>query len=145
MNSIDTTKIVLETIYEGRHGSLSYKADSHTLLCSLHAGYVPMAEFRILLEKAGIAIKEKTITKFIFDKRKLTVFHQPSMEWYHIYWKEEMYRFGLTSHRKLIPDDALFKESIDIGRRKILKENPSFDYSKYDIIYCKTLEEAFRQ
>jgi hypothetical protein len=67
------------------------------------------------------------------------------MEWYHIYWKEEMYRFGLTSHRKLIPDDALFKESIDIGRRKILKENPSFDYSKYDIIYCKTLEEGFRR
>lgn len=144
MNNTFTTinNVVFNLAYESRHGRISCNEESKTVICTLLSSYVPMAEFRNLLDQVSILVKEKQIAKFILDKRKLTIFHQPSMEWYHVYWKEEMYGYGLKSHRKLIPDDHLFAESIQIGRRKIKQENPDFDFNKYDIVYCKTLEEA---
>jgi uncharacterized protein YqfB (UPF0267 family) len=56
-----------------------------------------------------------------------------------------MYRYGLRSHRKLLPEDKMFERNVMAGRRKIMRDNPEFDFDKYDIVYCKTLEEALEK
>ena len=104
-----------------------------------------MNDFKELFNKIAILVKQEKITKFIFDKRRLTTFHQPSMEWYHLIWKEDMYKTGLKKHRKLLPNDKLFEQSVITGRKKIARENPDFNFDKFEIIYCKSLEEAIEK
>lgn len=111
-------------------------------ICTVTAAYIPMAEFEKLLKTTGELIKRERLTKFIFDKRNLTAFHMPSMEWYHLNWKEDMYQFGLVSHRKLLPDDKMFERNVTEGRKRIMRENPWYDFNKYDIVYCQTMAEA---
>jgi hypothetical protein len=104
-----------------------------------------MNDFKELFNKISVLVKQEKITKFIFDKRKLTTFHQPSMEWYHLNWKEDMYKIGLKKHRKLLPNDKLFEQSVITGRKKISRDNPDFNFDKFEIIYCNTLEEAIEK
>ena len=70
------------------------------------------------------------------------VFHQPSMEWYFVEWKEKMYNHGLKTHRKILPKDAVFRQSVKIGRDKINREYPQGKFHKMDIQYFETLDEA---
>jgi hypothetical protein len=49
---------------------------------------------------------------------------------------------NFRTYRKILPEDPLFEESVKIGKEKIIRENPSFDLSQYDILYCKSLKEA---
>lgn len=133
---------LMEEYYLSKYATLSVIKSRRIAVCTVLAAFIPKAEFEKLLNEAGEIIKQEELTKFIIDKRKLTAFHQPSMEWYHLVWKEEMYRYGLQSHRKLLPDDKLFELNVINGRKKIMREHPEFDFGKYDIVYCKTLEEA---
>jgi hypothetical protein len=87
-------------------------------------------------------VKEKKITKLIFDKRKLTVFHQPSMEWYFVEWKEKMFDLGLKTHRKILPQDEIFRQSVKIGREKIKSIHPNGKYTLMDIQYSENLQDA---
>lgn len=104
--------------------------------------YIPIEEFREVFQSIGELVKEQGINKLVFDKRKLKVFHQPSMEWYFTEWKEEMYALGLKTHRKILPNDTIFKESVRIGRLKIYSENPNHKFHQMDIQYADSLEEA---
>lgn len=125
-----------------KHAKIAYIDGSNVAIIEALSNYIPIEDFKKIFEKAGELVKEKKIEKLVFDKRKLTVFHQPSMEWYFIEWKEEMYRFGLTKHRKLLPQDKVFRESVRIGREKIKEENPQLSVSKMDIQYKESLKEA---
>ena len=78
----------------------------------------------------------------VFDKRALKVFHQPSMVWYFVEWKEEMYSKGLTKHRKILPRDPVFRECVKLGRENLSKENPSAKYHELDIQYKNSIQEA---
>lgn len=129
----------------GKHATISTVEAMPIAICTVTAAYIPKAEFEKLLHIAGELIQQEGITKFIFDKRELTAFHQPSMEWYHLVWKEDMYKAGLRSHRKLLPDDKIFQRNVAEGRKRIARENPWYDFDKYDIVYCRTLEEAIEK
>lgn len=67
------------------------------------SSYIPIDQFKEIFNFIGDLVKSDKITKLIFDKRKLSVFHQPSMEWYFVEWKEEMFAHGLITHRKNSP------------------------------------------
>lgn len=136
---------LLQNRMVGKHATISTIESMPVAVCTVTAAYIPKAEFEILLMTAGELIQEERITKFIFDKRRLTAFHLPSMEWYHLVWKPQMYQFGLSSHRKLLPEDKQFEKYVLEGRKKIARENPWFDFEKYDIKYCRTLEEAIER
>jgi hypothetical protein len=129
-------------IHANKYASVSFISASKIAICTVNAAYIPMTDFKELFGKISELIKKEKITKFIFDKRKMTTFHQPSMEWYHLNWKEEMYSVGLKSHRKLLPNDKLFEQSVITGRKKIARENPDFNFEKFDIQYCYSIEEA---
>jgi hypothetical protein len=130
------------THYSGKYATVSFIRSGNTAICTTHAAYIPMAEFEKVLTITGELIRREKLSKFIFDKRSLSAFHQPSMEWYHLVWKKEMYQYGLRSHRKLLPDDKLFERHVLNGRKKIMTEHPDFDFDRYDIIYCQSMEEA---
>jgi hypothetical protein len=139
---------ISQVLLENRYAKV-YQLDEnpHALVCEILVSYVPEQSFRELFAQIGEFVKKSkdVIQKFIFDKSKLTTFHQASMVWYHVEWKPEMLKYGLCSYRKILPADTLFKKSVEIGRNKIAQEHPSFEWDKYDIQYCESIEEALEK
>lgn len=107
--------------------------------------YIPINEFKKIFTKAAEVVQERGIQKVIFDKRKLEVFHQPSMEWYFTSWKESLLDHGMNTHRKLLPNDFTFRQSVKIGRMKIHEKYPELRTAQMDIRYTEDLEEAINQ
>jgi hypothetical protein len=118
--------------------------NSHPEIAIVEAvsSYIPIEQFKEIFNAIGSLVKEKKITKLIFDKRKLTVFHQPSMEWYFVEWKEKMFDLGLKTHRKILPQDEIFRQSVKIGREKIKSIHPNGKYTLMDIQYSENLQDA---
>ncbi len=116
--------------------------DKGILICTCNVRGMDGQEFKDAFQEIGQMVREHGIKKLIFDKRSLRVFHRDSMEWYHVHWKREMAKYGLRVYRKLLPDDDIFRMSVDIGKRKILVRHPSFKFADYDIRYCNSIEEA---
>jgi len=130
-----------QVFIDNRFAKVWVLANEKTLICVLKTEYVPMDNFQELFKEIGQLVKQHLIQKMIFDKRSLKIFHQPSMTWYHTVWKEEMYKLGLKTYRKILPIDTLFRKSVEIGKDKISRENPWFDFNKYDIQYGESIEE----
>ncbi|MDN4165330.1 hypothetical protein QWY31_07445 [Cytophagales bacterium LB-30] len=136
------TKIQLENFATFKHATITFNKELAVAVITATNTYIPMDEFKnIFLEAEKLILKEK-ITKLVFDKRALKIFHQPSMEWYFIEWKDKMYNFGLTKHRKLLPNDKIFRESVKIGREKIMREHPNLNIQRLDIQYFEHFEDA---
>ena len=106
------------------------------------ANYIPLERFKEIFQFVGDLAEKNALTKLIFDKRQLSVFHQPSMEWYFVEWKEKMFDVGLKTHRKILPLDDVFRQCVRIGRDKIDKAYPSKKFHQMDIKYASTMEEA---
>ena len=121
--------------------------EGQTDICIVTAvsGYIPIEDFKETFEYIGILVQNEGVRKLIFDKRKLKVFHQPSMEWYFVEWKEKMYEFGLKTHRKILPEDEVFRTSVKIGRQKISTNYPDSKYTQMDIQYVESIEEAIEK
>ncbi len=127
---------------EGKHAKVSIVDGKPIAVVQATNSYIPIEEFKEIFRSVGEIVQEKKITKLIFDKRSLTVFHQPSMEWYFTEWKEDMFHKGLRVHRKILPDNKVFKQSVKIGREKIKEENPKLKFNEMDIQYKDTLQDA---
>lgn len=141
---METLALILER--EFKHAKIQSVADAPGIvIVEATSTYIPIDEFKLIFNTVGDRMKQSPIRKLIFDKRKLAVFHQPSMEWYFVEWKEQMFDLGLTVHRKILPNDAVFRQSVKIGRNKIKEIFPQGKYNLMDIQYAETLEEAIRQ
>lgn len=130
---------------EFKHAKVSYIPNKRIGIITATTEYIPIEEFKKIFHATEEIIRSEQIEKLIFDKRALKVFHQPSMEWYFIEWKEKMFNLGLKKHRKILPDDKIFRESVKIGRQKILSENPSLKVNEMEILYFESLEEAIEK
>lgn len=129
-----------------RNAIVSIVEDKPTIaIVEATSTYIPIEQFKEVFNFIGDLIKQEKINKLIFDKRKLAVFHQPSMEWYFVEWKEKMFNEGLTVHRKILPKDEIFRQSVKIGREKINKMFPKGKFHQLDIGYAETLEEAINK
>lgn len=117
----------------------------HIAIITATEQYIPIDEFKKAFNHIGQLVQSDHITKLVFDKRKLTVFHQPSMEWYFSVWKDEMYELGLRIHRKILPNDNIFKQSVSIGRKTIEERYPEGKFRLMDIQYASSIEEAINQ
>lgn len=128
---------------EFKHASIYLLTDHpDTAVVEATANYIPLDQFKEIFNFIGELTATKKIKKLIFDKRKLSVFHQPSMEWYFVEWKEKMFEAGLKTHRKILPKDDVFRQSVRIGRDKINKAFPDKKFHQMDIQYAETMEEA---
>jgi hypothetical protein len=129
-------------IYSGEFARVFHLPARYTAICVLTATYVPIADFKLLFYTIAEDIKRYQITRFIFDKRALRTFHQPSMEWYFVHWKQEMYKHNLTTYRKLLPQDKWFEQAVMIGKAKILSSYPDTIIPQLDIRYCQSIQQA---
>lgn len=129
-------------IVTSKHAHIYYIIDKQTVVLKLLVAYIPFENFKEAMQQVEAFLEQNPVKKMILDKSSLRIFHQPSMEWYHVVWKEAMYDKGLSVYRKILPDDKLFEESVKIGRERIIKENPEFNIHKFNIRYCKSLKEA---
>lgn len=133
----------IKTIQTFKHAEISIVENQPNIaIVEALSTYIPIDQFKEVFEIVGKLVKERKITKLIFDKRKLTVFHQPSMEWYFVEWKDQMFDLGLKTHRKILPENDVFKQSVKIGREKIKNIHPNGKYNLMDIQYSNSLEEA---
>ncbi|MDX1627126.1 MAG: hypothetical protein R3345_00420 [Fulvivirga sp.] len=107
--------------------------------------YITIEEFKKIFNKIGEIVVKKGIKKLVFDKRALNVFHQPSMEWYFVEWKEKMFDLGLKTHRKILPEDDVFRQSVKIGRDQINKKYPEGKFHEMDIQYFENLADAIEK
>ncbi|MBD0256167.1 MAG: hypothetical protein ICV83_10650 [Cytophagales bacterium] len=135
----------LHPVLVQRHGAVYYDPDHHAVLLQAQRTYLPYEHFLHFLQTIEQLADRQPVVVMVFDKSSLKIFHQPSMEWYHVVWKENMYRKGLRTYRKVLPADPLFKESVRIGRERIERENPGFQLSKFDIRYASSLQEAWAE
>ncbi|MEO8762236.1 MAG: hypothetical protein ABI388_11880, partial [Bacteroidia bacterium] len=78
-----------EILIEKEYGKVFLLPDNHTMVCELTKEYVPIDDFMEIFTATVPHIEKHAVTKFVFDKQNLRVFHQPSMEWYFIHWKKE--------------------------------------------------------
>ena len=128
---------------EFKHANILRVAERNgVMIVEATTTYIPIEEFKAIFNYIGESAAKENVTKLIFDKRKLTVFHQPSMEWYFVEWKEKMFDLGLKTHRKILPQDEIFKQSVKIGREKIKSIFPNGKFLLMDIQYADTIEDA---
>jgi hypothetical protein len=99
-------------------------------------------DFKEAFLEIGVLIKSGGFEKFIFDKRALRAFHQPTMEWYFIHWKKEMLGYGVKTHRKILPEEKWFEKMVQLAKAQILADHPDHIIDQLDIAYCDTLEAA---
>lgn len=104
--------------------------------------YIPLLMFQIIFAAVEDIAQKGAFTTVVFDKRKLMVFHQPSMEWYFLEWKGGMTAYGVTRHRKLLPKDAAFREAARLGREALYQNHPDNKFQQLDIRYAESLKEA---
>lgn len=119
-----------------------YVAEHKAIVCVAKKEFIVRADFEALFVAVGEAAKKHLAEKIVFDKRNMHVFDQSAMTWYYTQWKPKLLKeIGLKKHRKLLPEDKLFRKSVAIGREKIAREH-DFDFSRFDIRYYESLEEA---
>lgn len=115
------------------------------LICELTQPYVAIEDFQEIFQAAVPLVRQYGIRKFIFDKQHLRIFHQPSMEWYFVHWKKELYELGLSSHRKILPaGQPFFASAVEAGKAKIMAEYKDNIIHLLDIQYKDTIEAAIR-
>ncbi|WP_224997953.1 hypothetical protein [Cesiribacter sp. SM1] len=133
----------LQQVFSNDYVAVYTDASKRVLVCQTLASYIPIHTFKAsFLQCSGLIAKEG-IERFIFDKRSLRAFHQPSMEWYFVNWKQEMYHeHGLRIHRKILPQEQWFQKCVEAGRHEIEQRHPENIFSKLDITYTGSIAEA---
>lgn len=140
VNIIETNNF--ELIFEERDARVFASQEKGIVICELLSDYVPIDNFKNIFLRISEIVKQGGFTKFIFDKRSLRAFHQPSMEWYFLHWKNEMLEYGLQKHRKILPAEKWFEKMVMIAKEQIMKNNPDNIIELLDISYCDSIEEA---
>ncbi|WP_288369306.1 hypothetical protein [uncultured Algoriphagus sp.] len=131
-----------ELAFEQKYVRVLISPELKIVICELLADYIPIEDFKEAFYQIGEIVKAGNYEKFIFDKRSLRAFHQPTMEWYFIYWKKEMLEYGVKTHRKILPDEKWFEKMVQIAKAQILQNYPDNIIDQLDIKYCDTIEEA---
>ncbi|MCD9018912.1 hypothetical protein [Parachryseolinea silvisoli] len=115
-----------------------------TVVVRAMSTYIPLMVFQIIFQKVVEMdqVREGQVTTVVFDKRKLMVYHQPSMEWYFLTWKATMLTYGVTRHRKLLPVYAAFRTAAGLGKEALFRDHPAAAFQRLDIGYVESLREA---
>jgi len=144
MNETAFSPVILDfkLAFEQRYVKVWVNSARKTIICELLTDYVPIEDFKEAFGEIGKLVEAGDFEKFIFDKRALRAFHQPTMEWYFIHWKKEMLGYGVKTHRKILPAEKWFEKMVHIAKAQILTQYPDNIINQLDIAYCDTVEEA---
>ena len=118
---------------------------SATALVVTTVNFIPMEPFKATFEKVSEAIEAHNLRRIVFDKRSLTIFHQPSMEWYYTIWKTMLCKEkGVKAHGKILPKDDPFRQSVHNARKKILHDKGSPELQLINITYFENFQELMK-
>lgn len=131
-----------ELLFEVRDARVYANHKKGMIICELMTDYIPIDDFKEVFNEISRIVENGKFEKFIFDKRSLRAFHQPTMEWYFLHWKNKMLEFGLSKHRKILPEEKWFEKMVMIAKDQIIKNNPDNIIHLLDIKYCESIEEA---
>lgn len=131
--------------FRSKYAECYSNKDKKMIVCILTGEYVPINEFRNVFNELLKEIRNSKYTRFIFDKRSLRTFHQPSMEWYYLDWKTRAFEYGLKEHRKILPDLKWFVKAVEIAKRDLEEKLPEKVRIELDISYCNSLSEAINE
>jgi hypothetical protein len=139
-NIIEENNFKLE--FDFRYAKVYANSEKGMIICELLTDYIPIDDFIYTFNQISTIVEDGKFEKFIFDKRSLRAFHQPSMEWYFLNWKNKMLELGIKKHRKILPEEKWFEKMVMIAKEQILKNNPDNIIDLLDIKYCDSIEEA---
>ena len=131
-----------ELMFEIKYARVYANQENGMIICELLTDYIPIDDFKEVFSEISKIVENGKFEKFIFDKRSLRAFHQPSMEWYFLNWKNKMLELGLSKHRKILPEEKWFEKMVMIAKEQIMKNNPDNIIHLLDIKYCNSIEEA---
>lgn len=139
-NAIDTNNFDL--VIDERYAKVYANREKGMIICELLTDYVPIEDFKLVFHQITDIARSGKYIKFIFDKRALRAFHQPTMEWYFLDWKKEVLQLGINQHRKILPPEKWFEKMVMIAKEQIIQNNPDNIIHLLDIKYCDSIEEA---
>jgi len=144
MKQLTNETIDLSLTEYGGNGSirLYYEPTRKIGIAEAVAPYVSMDEFMEAFKLSTGMIKEFGLTSFVFDKRSLRAFHQPSMEWYFVQWKPQIKKLGLKKHFKILPNEDWFRKCVEAGRQDIIEAYGSEFLDGFTIIYTNSIKQA---
>lgn len=128
--------------FDNEYGTLFYNEEIRTVIVEAKAEYIPIEHFLDLFKNCSKIIEKNVVSHLIFDKRNLRTFHQPSMEWYYVEWKQDMLQYGLKSYFKILPDEPWFQKCVEAGKAQIFEDYPEIKFDDYKITYVSDLEQA---
>jgi hypothetical protein len=131
-----------ELVSENSYAQLYWIPQHNALACVMLQEYIPFSVFQETFIQAGEIACMRKAQRFIFDKRSLRAFHQPSMEWYFLHWKRQMLCLGLRTHRKILPTGNWFDLAVKTCREELEKCPQAVFLQNLDIQYRQNLTEA---
>jgi len=134
-----------QPVYEGSYASAYYNGDLGMILCVATEEYIPIEDFKAIFMRMSEILEEFPAKHLVFDKRKLTTFHQPSMEWYFAVWKPQVKPKGLSSHYKLLPDADWFAKAVEAGKNEIYEKYGTALLEGITVNYRDTLEDVIEE
>jgi hypothetical protein len=132
-------------LFENEYLTFEKVKNSHSGLVTTKKDYVPIEKFKTGFLEIAKQAKSNFLKSIIFDKRNLSVFHQPSMEWYYTSWKKELAAANISRHYKILPPLPWFAKSVEAGLSEIKAKHPTFDFSIFTVTYVDSPEEAIEK
>ncbi|MGZ3866136.1 MAG: hypothetical protein ACXVC6_03080 [Bacteroidia bacterium] len=142
---MDIAGFKFEEKFNNNFASLRVSPELNFAVCTAVQEYIPIEHFKRTFELISQEVEMNKIHFFLFDKRALRTFHQPSMEWYFSVWKPAMREKGLKDHFKILPDMEWFVKAVEAGKHEIFQKFGKEVISGISVTYVNTLEEAIEK
>ncbi|WP_044203592.1 hypothetical protein [Flammeovirga sp. OC4] len=139
-----TRNTLFDCLYKDEYTKVYFIQEKNLLVCEALQEYIPIEDFKKVFHFITLNFSLfDQVDKFLFDKQSLRVFHQPSMEWYFVFWKREMFEeYGLVNHVKILPQNLpWFEASVKAGRAQIEEKYKDLVIDKLNIEYVSSIEE----
>lgn len=142
MKTVEIGGTRMELILKTDFASLYFESNLKLAVCVADEEYIPIDSFKSLFLAVSDLLKARQIEHFIFDKRQLRTFHQPSMEWYFAIWKPSVREQGLVHHYKILPALDWFVKAVDAGKWEIFKKYGQDIVNGIEILYINSPDEV---
>lgn len=124
------------------YANVTYCEELKMVICTAKSDYIPISAFKNIFISISGHIDKYPIRYFLFDKRSLRTFHQPSMEWYFAIWKPEMKMKGLSDHFKILPKLEWFEKAVEAGKHEIFQKYGKDILNGIQVTYVESVEGA---
>ena len=145
METISFNRNEFKLIRTCAYSNMYYNRELSLAVCVAEGEYIPIDSFQAIFLAVSGLIEKHPIRHFVFDKRQLRTFHQPSMEWYFAVWKPSVKALGLSNHYKILPELEWFEKAVQAGKFEIFKKYNQDILDGISIKYVSSVEEVVKE